>query len=298
MLKINVYPRMEILTLSSSTDVYTIIKLQMQLQEQAEDILAHRDQIEKKESLAKTSMMHSFLHGDTSLPDEEKTAQYLSMNAMNAVAAGTMTTAHALLWATYHILSIPGIYSALLSELEAAIPDPDSIPPLQVLENLPYLRALMWESIRLSYGASHRLQRVFPERTLNYEGYIIPPNTPVGMTSVLLHAQPEIWPSPHEFRPERWLPFETEGQRLMKYMARFSRGSRQCVGMELGKAEFVMTIAAVMRRFGKSMKLDKGTRFERDVEVRHDCFNPMPSMESTGLVAWFDKREEGGEKGG
>ena len=277
------------LTRLTAPDVYTIIQMNMQLYQQAEDIVARRDHLDVKGSLEKTSMMHHFIRDDTALPEEEKTAFYLSMNSMNAIAAGTMTTAHALKWATYHIFASFTILKKLRSELEAAIPDPNHIPPLQVLETLPYLRAVMWESIRLSYGASHRLQRVFPDRTLNYNGFTIPPNTPVGMTSVLLHKDASVWDDPDKFNPERWLPFETEGMRLMKYMTSFSKGSRQCVGMELGKAEFVMTIASVIRKFGGSMRLDEGTSFERDVQVYHDCFNPMPRKESTGVIVRFDR---------
>ena len=276
------------LTKITAPEVYTILEMVIQLQGQAEHIVTHRDHLDTKQSTTRTSMMHHFLQETTALPDSEKTAESLAMNSMNAMAAGTMTTAHALKWATYQILSSPTIFAKLMTELETAIPDTSSIPPLQTLENLPYLRAVMWESIRLSYGASHRLQRVFPDRALVYNGYTIPPNTPVGMTSVLLHKDARIWPAPDEFNPDRWLPFETEGQRLMKYMASFSKGSRQCVGMELGKTEFLMTVASVFRRFGRCMRLDEGTRFWRDVEVYHDCFNPLPRKEGTGVVVWFD----------
>ena len=191
------------LTKLTAPDVYTILEMQMTLQAQAEDIVARKDHLDTKQSLAKMSMMHSFIHAETQLPESEKTAHNLAMNAINAVAAGTLTTAHAMKWATYHILANPTIKSKLLAELDDAIPNPAHVPTLQVLENLPYLRAVMWESIRLSYGASHRLQRVFPTRTLNYRGYVIPPNTPVGMTSVLLHKDSSVWAEPDRFVPER-----------------------------------------------------------------------------------------------
>ncbi|KAG8534412.1 uncharacterized protein KY384_001257 [Bacidia gigantensis] len=191
------------LTKLTAPDVYTIIAMQIALREQADHIVANRETLSTKQSTHKPSMMHHFIEPSTALPESEKTAERLMMNSVNAIAAGTMTTAHALKWATYHILTIPAIFTALMAELEAAIPDPASIPPLQTLENLPYLRALMYESIRLSYGASHRLQRVFPDRTIQYHAYTIPPNTPVGMSSPLLHADPAIWPEPDRFNPDR-----------------------------------------------------------------------------------------------
>ena len=40
---------------------------------------------------------------------------------------------------------------------------------------------------------------------------------------------PTIFPSPEEFRPERWLDGDTL---LDHYMVSFSRGSRACIGMK------------------------------------------------------------------
>ena len=40
---------------------------------------------------------------------------------------------------------------------------------------------------------------------------------------------PSVFPSPHEFRPERWLDGDP---RLEQYMVSFSRGSRSCIGMK------------------------------------------------------------------
>jgi cytochrome P450 len=42
---------------------------------------------------------------------------------------------------------------------------------------------------------------------------------------------PEFFPSPHEFRPERWLEAKESGFPLHKYLVAFSRGHRQCLGM-------------------------------------------------------------------
>lgn len=54
--------------------------------------------------------------------------------------------------------------------------------------------------------------------------------TPVGMTSVMLHDNPHLFPSPRPFQPERWLqPSKTQ---LRKYLVPFSRGSRSCLGMK------------------------------------------------------------------
>ena len=48
---------------------------------------------------------------------------------------------------TYLVLSHPQVHQKLLEELEEAIPDPSKIPGALVLEKLPYLFAVVKESL-------------------------------------------------------------------------------------------------------------------------------------------------------
>jgi cytochrome P450 len=43
---------------------------------------------------------------------------------------------------------------------------------------------------------------------------------------------PDIFPDPHAFDPERWMRAAAKGQRLDRYMVNFSKGSRVCLGMK------------------------------------------------------------------
>ena len=99
----------------------------------------------------------------------------------------------------------------LKKELEDAIPDPSVTVPLSALEQLPYLTACIQEGLRLSCGVSSRLQRISPAEPIHFtdtrtsKTWKIPPGTPVGMTSTLLHYSAATFPSPHTFSPERYL---------------------------------------------------------------------------------------------
>lgn len=104
------------------------------------------------------------------------------------------------------------------------------------LEKLPYLvgpsnltweemandgkAAVIQEGLRFVYGAGHRLQRVAPNDVLQYKDWAIPPGTSTGMTTFHVHNNPEIFPEPKKFSPERWI----ENPRLDKYLLSFSKG--------------------------------------------------------------------------
>jgi cytochrome P450 len=90
------------------------------------------------------------------------------------------------------------------------------------------------------------------------------------MTSVLIHLNPTIFPNPNDFIPERWV----ENPRLSRYLVSFSKGSRQCLGMNLAYAEIYLCLANLFYYF-PDMKLYDTTK--RDVEIQADNYMPKAS---------------------
>lgn len=105
------------------------------------------------------------------------------------------------------------------------------------------------------------------------------------MTSTLIHLNPDIFPSPHEFRPERWL----KNPRLDRYLVPFSKGSRQCLGMNLAYTELYLCLASVFRQYGGNgqnnpsgeIRLYETTK--DDVEIHYDLFVAIPKADSKGV---------------
>ena len=198
------------------------------------------------------------------------------------IAAGQETSSFFLQQASYYILANPDIHDKLVAELKQAMPDPAAIPPLAKLEELPYLHAVVQETHRFSHGVTGRLERVSPDKALQYKDWIIPRGTPVAMTSLLQHRDPSKFPDPMKFDPQRWLK-QSENGRLEKYLVPFSKGTRQCMGINLATAEIYLTLATVFRRF--SMELYETT--ERDAEIAHDFFIPHGHQDSKGVRIVF-----------
>lgn len=215
---------------------------------------------------------------DSDLPREEVTIERLADEAQTVVAAGQVTTAHFLKLTSFYILDDPEIHRKLKEELKSAMPSDGSLPPLSKLEQLPYLSAVISEGFRKSYGVTQRLPRVSPDAPLVYKDWVIPPGTPVGMTSIFMHDNPENFPSPQVFNPDRWLKPDSE-RRLGKYLVNFSKGTRSCLGINLAKAEIYLTLAAVFHRF--DMELYETDR--SDVDIVHDYFNPSPKDDTKGV---------------
>ena len=280
------------LTRWMSPEFYLMVKQRDALLEQCTEVAEQRKTVgakekDNKEDMAgRPSMVEAFL--DSNLPEADKAPVRIHGEMFDAMQAGTLTSSHALKMATYYILADAEVHQRLMTVLEREMPDPYDPPNLRELEEMDYLMAVLYETLRLFSGVSQRLQRIFPDRCLQYKEWTIPPGTPMSMTSVHVHDNSTIFPEPYEFKPDRWLPLDTNGMRLQKYLVAFGKGSRSCVGMELAKAEILTALANVFRRFGRQMRLIDCVR-ERDIDIVRDKFNPMASKESNGLIVAFDK---------
>lgn len=241
---------------------------------------------------AHPTIFHELLNSD--LSSEEKTLRRLVEEGQTVVAAGAVTTAHYLKFTSYHLLTNPDILQKLKAELETVMPNPNEPASLQKLEQLPYLSAVVSEGFRMSYGVIHRLQRVSPDAPLVFRNWVIPAGTPVGMTSLFIHDNPDLFPEPKQFRPDRWLNQTTKNEsngtrigdntdvknhRLERYLVNFSKGSRTCLGINLAYAEIYLTLATIFRRF--DLELYQTTR--ADIDIVYDWFNPMPRLDSKGV---------------
>ncbi len=207
------------------------------------------------------------------------------------VVAGTLTTAWAFCVAVFHLLSQPETLKKLKAELATVTESSTESISLAALERLPYLTGCIQESIRLSYGVSTRLQRLAPDETLVFNDgkrdWHIPPGTPVGMSSALIHHDESVFPDSKKFLPERWIGHP----HLDKYLLSFSKGTRLCIGINLAYAELYLGIARVFKRFGSVDVRGAGDEgffelFETtkdDVELKQDAFIPLAREGSKGV---------------
>ncbi|KAI0812130.1 cytochrome P450 [Xylaria sp. FL0064] len=196
------------------------------------------------------------------------------------LGGGTASTARTIGFASYYILSRPSIRSTLEQELKDVMATwPQRYPSWAELEKLPYLQAIIKESLRLSYGVMHRLPRVSPDVPIQYKEYEIPISVPVGMSAYLMHSDPSAYPSPGEFIPERWMG-EIDPAMHRSFVP-FCRGSRNCLGMNLAMAEISLALAVLYRPNGPKMELFETD--ESDVKQAHDFLIPLPKLDTKGV---------------
>ncbi|KIW93014.1 uncharacterized protein Z519_06863 [Cladophialophora bantiana CBS 173.52] len=185
------------------------------------------------------------------------TLKQLTADAFTFHGAGTDTTAHALTTATWVLINNKESLEKPREELKGAIPEPhgERLVSSSILESLPYLRAVVKEALRMSMGIPGGMCRVVPEGGAVLCQQQIPAG--VGITSVCYchHYDPAYFPSPNEFRPDRWLG--PDGQQLETRLI-----ARSCIGVNLAYAELHLNLGYVFRKFD----LEAFETTERDME--------------------------------
>ncbi|KAJ5921253.1 hypothetical protein N7466_009579 [Penicillium verhagenii] len=208
------------------------------------------------------SRLSAHLRGPERLADE----------AFSILVGGTETTGRSLSLGFFKILSDRVVKEKMLQELRSLMPTPQSRPTWNQLEQLPYMSGVILETLRLSTGIANRSPRVAPTETLVYKGYSIPPGTPVSQTNYFVLMDPEIFPDPHAFDPERWVRAAAKGEPLQRYLVNFSKGTRICLGMNLAYAELYLTLANLFRRY----EFELYDTTEKDIAFARDFAAPYP----------------------
>ncbi|KAL9056961.1 MAG: hypothetical protein Q9162_002627 [Coniocarpon cinnabarinum] len=223
--------------------------------------------VESEGTGRRSTIFHQILH--SKLPPSEKQVERLVQEGQVLLGAGSETTARAIYLSVVHLLKHADLLSRLRQELQTVMPSASSEPTLQQLEQLPFLTAVIKESVRLGGSTATRGARISPQSNpITYKDFVFPAGTPVSVTLMDVMFSPEIFPEPHEFNPFRWLTVEkspdgTETLKLDttldKYFVAFSKGPRSCVGMWLAWTEMYLTMAYVYRRLDLEL-------YETDIE--------------------------------
>ncbi|KAL8753030.1 MAG: hypothetical protein Q9184_005544 [Pyrenodesmia sp. 2 TL-2023] len=215
---------------------------------------------------SKPSSIFDSIIASKGLSPKEKEVDRLAQEGFVVLVAGGETTAQVLTTGTYHLLANKNPRQRLKDELATIMVEPGAQPPLKVLEQLPWLTAVVKESLRITALVTSRLPLVSPKEPLRYGEWDIPPGTPVSMTLRDILLDPTIFKDPLHFRPERWLSSNPSELELMN--------------QAFALAELYIIIACLFRRF--DLELHDTIR-ERDIDTVRDCFISEPSPQSLGV---------------
>ncbi len=157
--------------------------------------------------------------------------------------AGHETTANALSWTWYLLARHPEAEARLHDELDRVLGG--RMPSYADLAELKWTRMVIEEAMRL-YPPAHTIVRTaLGEDRIG--GVRVPAGAIVTISIYVTHRNPNLWPEPERFEPERFAPAEVARRHRFAYLP-FGGGPRICIGNSFAIAEAQVIIAAIAQR--------------------------------------------------
>jgi Cytochrome P450 len=160
----------------------------------------------------------------------------IASEAADHFLAGIDTTSDTLMFAIWALSRSENreYQEKLIQEVDsipAADCNADGNPTAEAADKLQYLDAVIKETLRLYAPLPASEPRSLPVDT-NIDGHLIPAGTVVSMSPYTLHRNPDVFPEPLKFNPERWLGQCGDVVAMKKWFWAFSSGGRMCIGLQ------------------------------------------------------------------
>jgi cytochrome P450 len=156
--------------------------------------------------------------------------QELRDELMTLLVAGHETTASELAWVFERLARTPRVTKRLLAEIDSGAGE-------------AYLTATIQETLRRRPVIPNAAPRLTKE-PVEIGGFRYPEGVCLIPNAYLIHHDPEIYPDPYEFRPERFLD-ESPGTYTW---IPFGGGRRRCLGASFAQLEMKIVLRAMLTR--------------------------------------------------
>jgi cytochrome P450 len=154
--------------------------------------------------------------------------QELRDELMTLLVAGHETTASSLSWGFERLLRLPDALGRLVEEIDAGEED-------------AYLTATIQETLRRRPVLPNAAPRLV-KQPLEVGGWEYRPGACLVPATYLIHHDPEIYPDPYAFRPERFL----ESPPGTYTWTPFGGGRRRCLGASFATTEMKVVLRSVL----------------------------------------------------
>jgi cytochrome P450 len=177
------------------------------------------------------------------------TADQACNEAILMLSAATITTASVMSWALYELSEDPLIEKKLIEDIAdagngCAKRSTGDCPP-------SYTIRFLMEVLRLYPPVWIHCRKTRSGVTLG--DYSLPEGANVVFSPYLLHRNPDRYPDPHRFDPDRWLSVRPGTTDEALYIP-FGMGPKGCIGQSFAWQELQIILGTVLRRWRLSTK--------------------------------------------
>jgi cytochrome P450 len=220
--------------------------------------LAERMELEERlkvqgKELDRKDTFHYLLNSKDPVTGKRFTTEELQADSALIIAAGSDGVGLALSACVFYLLRNPMTMEQLVHEVQ------ENFESLEEIRNpklgaLPYLHACIEETLRMNPPKASSLPREVLKGGLTIDGHFIPEGITVGTPLYVVHHDPNIFPDPWSFRPERWIASQSTGYTAEKVSVAkaacvpFLVGPMNCIGKSMSYIALKLALAHIFFR--------------------------------------------------
>ncbi|RLU15467.1 hypothetical protein DMN91_012461 [Ooceraea biroi] len=166
--------------------------------------------------------------------------------------AGFDSSSTVMSFATYELGVNPDVQEKLQNEIDEVLEDTNGQPSYEKINGMTYLNAVISEALRM-YPPQPMTDRLctkdfeLPATLPNAKPYLVKKGEMVWFPFYALHYNPEYFPEPDKFKPERFLDDNKDQCNLNAYYP-FGLGPRMCIGNRFAQLEMKVLLFHLLAR--------------------------------------------------
>ncbi|XP_031110328.1 cytochrome P450 CYP82D47-like [Ipomoea triloba] len=209
----------------------------------------------------------------------------IKATCMSMIAGGTDTVTVVLTWALSLMMNNPHVLKMAQEELDMVVGKERKVNELDI-NNLIYLQAIVKETLRMYPAAPLGGPRMFTEDCTIY-GFHVPKETWLFFNMQKLQRDPQVWSSPHEFKPERFINCHKEVDVFGRNfeLIPFGIGRRICPGTTFSLQMLHLILANLLHSFELSNVSREGIDMTETVGLSNLKGTPLEILLAPRLSA-------------
>lgn len=192
--------------------------------------------------------------------------------------AGFETSSTAMAFALYFLAKYPEVQDKVRDEIKRVKQVHNNEISYDALMEMTYLNQVFNETLRLFPPVGSLIRKALVDYKIPDTDLIIPKGTLITIPVYGIQRDPDIYPDPDKFDPNRFAP-ETMQKRHPYSFLPFGEGPRNCIGMRFGQIQSKYGMATIVDNF--EIRVNKKTQEPLKIDLS------TPNMGAKGGI-WLD----------
>ncbi|CAD7079485.1 unnamed protein product [Hermetia illucens] len=190
---------------------------------------------------------------ETKKDDHSKQLGKLRLNDLAAQAflfflAGFETSSTTMMYCLYELALNSDIQEKARMEINAVLTNHDDKLSYEAMQEMIYLEQIINESLRKYPPVIFLIRKAARDYPLPNSKAVIEKGTEIFIPAYGIQHDPDVYPNPEVFDPERFSAAEVKRRHPMSFLA-FGDGPRNCVGLRFGKMQAKVGLIALIKNY-------------------------------------------------